>query len=92
MMMAIKISINVNAASGLRAFRKDRSNAMHFAGESEIVPLLDLARAQNKAVFTVDYAVRSTNTAWVARRSRALGFVPFVGARSLSAYVPPMRD
>lgn len=75
-----------------RAFRKDRSNAMHFAGESEIVPLLDLARAQDKAVFTVDYALHGSNVAWVAQRSRALGFVPFVGARSLSAYVPPMRD
>lgn len=76
----------------LRAFRKDRSNAMHFAGESEIVPLLDIARAQNKAVFTVDYALHSSNVAWVAARSRTLGFVPFVGARSLSAYIPPAPE
>jgi cysteinyl-tRNA synthetase, unknown class len=76
----------------LRAFKKDRGGAMHFAGESEIVPLLDLARGRNKPVFTVDYALASSNVAWVAQHSREKGFVPFVGARSLSAYVPPIRD
>ena len=76
----------------LHAFGKDRSNAMHYVGESEIVPLLDLARARNKPVFTVDYALHGSNVTWVAERSRRLGFVPFIGGRGLSAYVPPVHD
>lgn len=73
-----------------RAFRRDTANAMHFVGEEAIVPLLGLARASGKAIFTVDYAIDARNIAAAAERSRQFGFIPFVGARALTQIVPPI--
>jgi cysteinyl-tRNA synthetase len=50
----------------------------------------DLTRAQARGVFilTVDYALAPENVAVAYSRSRALGFVPFVGPRSLDRFIP----
>jgi cysteinyl-tRNA synthetase len=72
-----------------RAYKRDRATAMHFAGEEAIVPMLQSAVDAGKTVLTVDYALRPENVETVRSRSRGFGFVPFVGARSLKAYVPP---
>ena len=80
---------SLNAACR-RAFRRDEANAMHFVGEEAIVPNLDLAKAAGKAIFTVDYAIEARNISVVSDRSRALGFIPFVGARALKKFVEPI--
>jgi cysteinyl-tRNA synthetase len=80
---------SLNAACR-RAFRRDAANAMHFVGEDAIVPNLELAKSSGKAIFTVDYAIETRNIATAAERSRALGFIPFVGARALKTLVPPI--
>jgi cysteinyl-tRNA synthetase len=72
-----------------REFDLDQGNAMHFVGEAEIVPALRRAQSAGKVVFTVDYALVPANAATVAKRSRALGFRPFVGAKDLKNYERP---
>ncbi|MCH8191642.1 MAG: hypothetical protein IIC80_09850 [Chloroflexi bacterium] len=50
------------------------------------------AQEHGVLVFTVDYALAPENVAWAHQTSRALGFVPFVGARGLDRYVEPFSD
>ena len=56
---------------------------------AEYVAALLLAQEQGVFILTVDYALEPANVAAVFERSRGLGFVPFVGARSLDGYIPP---
>lgn len=72
-----------------KAYGRDAANAMHFAGEAAIVPMLQRAQAMGKTVFTVDYATEPHNVSAIVSTSRALGFVPFAGARLLKTYVEP---
>jgi len=62
------------------------NSTLHVSSE---MYLRDLQVAQSKGlmIFTVDYALDPVNVAWVYRRSRELGFVPFVGSRALDQYV-----
>lgn len=75
-----------------KSYRRDAANAMHFAGEEVLVPLLLQARAAGKTVFTVDYALSAGNVAAVHQTSRSLGFVPFTGARLLKSFADPVAD
>ena len=51
---------------------------------------LTMARDKGLVIFTVDYALDAENVSWVYQTSRELGFVPFVGERSLSTYIEPV--
>ena len=73
-----------------RAYADGRAGILDFAAEQWLVPDLTRARAAGLAVFTVDYAVQPANVSEAVRRSRALGFKPFVGARSLKEFQPPL--
>jgi len=64
-------------------------STLHTSSE-EYLSYLMSARRKGKAVLTVDYALEPEHIAWVYQRSRALGFVPFVGNRALDRFVPVM--
>ncbi len=49
---------------------------------------LTFAQARGAFILTVDYALEPDNVAAAYARSRALGFVPFVGPRSLDRFIP----
>lgn len=51
---------------------------------------LNLALDKGVIIFTVDYALEPENVAWTYETARAMGFIPFVGERSLSAYIDPV--
>lgn len=75
-----------------KAYARDTNGAMHAAGESANVPLLQHAKDAGKVVFTVDYASAPENVAFATARSRSYGFVPFVGRRSLKTWAEPAQD
>lgn len=62
---------------------------MRYAGEDYLVPLLKSAQAAGKAIFTVDYASKQINRNEVAKNSRAMGFVPFLGSKNLKTVERP---
>jgi endo-alpha-1,4-polygalactosaminidase (GH114 family) len=55
---------------------------------AEYIGYLEQARAAGLVVLTVDYALAPDNVAAVYAQSRALGFVPFAGARTLDRFIP----
>ncbi len=64
-------------------------STLHISSEAYLEDL-EQARAFGLPVFTVDYALDPANRAWIAAESRGRGFVPFVGARALDRYEPPL--
>lgn len=73
----------------LKDWREDPGSSLRYASEDYLLPLFARARAADKVVFTVDYALIASNIARVVHESRSHGFVPFVGARPLTDYVEP---
>lgn len=63
-------------------------STLHVSSE-EYLYYLTLARDKGEFILTVDYALDPANVAWIYAQSRALGFVPFAGARSLDRFIPP---
>jgi hypothetical protein len=72
-----------------KAYDADPGSAMRYAGEEYLLPKLSAAQATGKTVFTVDYATTKTNREIAAKRSRDLGFRPFLGAKDLKSLEPP---
>lgn len=72
----------------LRLYEDYPESTLHVSSESYLDDLT-AARAAGLVVLTVDYATDPDNVAWVYETSRALGFVPFVGSRSLDRFVAP---
>jgi cysteinyl-tRNA synthetase, unknown class len=70
------------------AYDADPTSAMHFAGESYLLPYLRSAQSAGKTIFTVDYATTPANRASAARNSRNLSFVPFIGRKHLKDIEP----
>jgi cysteinyl-tRNA synthetase len=62
---------------------------LHVSSE-EYLHYLTLAQDKGMLIFTVDYALEPANVAWVYETSRELGFVPFVGNRTLDRYLEPV--
>lgn len=79
-------------AKCLKAFKANTAGAMHFPGLEAVVPVLQSAQMKGKPVFTVDYASQQRNISKVMNESRNLGFVPFVGSRELSSFVPVVDE
>lgn len=71
-----------------RPLFEDEDSTLHTSSEAYLEDL-KAVRGSGLPVFTVDYATDPANVAWVYRTSRALGFVPFVGLRTLDAYQRP---
>ncbi|MBN2303922.1 MAG: endo alpha-1,4 polygalactosaminidase [Anaerolineae bacterium] len=63
-------------------------STLHVSSE-EYLYYLTLAHDQGEFILTVDYALDPANVAAIYERSRALGFVPFAGPRSLDRFIPP---
>lgn len=76
------------SAACLTLLDEDPESQLHTAS-AWYLEYLRLAQAQGEIVLTVDYALEEEHIAWVMATSRALGFVPFVGARALDRYHPP---
>lgn len=74
------------------AYDADPGSAMRFAGEEALLPQLQTAQSAGKTVFTVDYAQEPNHQKLVTQRSRALGFVPFLGSKHLKTVEPPASD
>jgi cysteinyl-tRNA synthetase, unknown class len=72
-----------------KAYDADPSSAMRFAGEANLVPVLSAALAAGKVIFTVDYTTKDYNRDAVAKRSRELGFRPFMGSKHLKDVQQP---
>jgi cysteinyl-tRNA synthetase len=64
-------------------------STLHVSSE-EYLRYLTAARDKGEIIFSVDYALEPENVSWVYETSRGLGFVPFVGNRTLDRYVEPM--
>lgn len=62
---------------------------LHVSGEWYLNDLT-LALSKGLVIFTVDYALDPVNVSWVYETSRELGFIPFVGNRSLDRFVEPV--
>lgn len=56
---------------------------------AEYLHYLALAHERGAFILTVDYALEPDNVAAAYERSRARGFVPFVGPRALDRFLPP---
>ena len=65
-------------------------STLHVSSE-EYIHYLTLAREKGEIIFTIDYAVKPENVAWIYKTSRALGFVPFVSERVLDIYLDPVE-
>lgn len=73
-----------------RSYAKNEPDSpLHVSTESYLEDL-SLAQSKGEIIFTVDYALRPENVEHVYEVSRALGFVPFVGSRSLDRYIDPV--
>lgn len=72
-----------------RYFDRHPEGTLHVSSE-EYLRYLTLAQREGVSIFTVDYALEPENVARVHETSRALGFVPFVGNRTLDRYVEPV--
>jgi len=66
-------------------------STLHVSSE-EYLRDLTLAQSKGLIIFTVDYALEPENVSWVYETSRGLGFVPFVGNRTLDQYVAPVLE
>jgi cysteinyl-tRNA synthetase len=64
-------------------------STLHVSSESYI-NALTVAYNKGETIFTVDYALKFKNVAWVYKTSRELGFVPFASERHLSIYRDPL--
>jgi cysteinyl-tRNA synthetase len=73
----------------LKQYDEYPDSTLHVSSE-EYLRYLTLARDKGEIIFTVDYALKPDNVAWVYETSRALGFVPFASNRALDYYVEPM--
>ncbi len=62
-------------------------STLHMSSESYISSLVP-AQQKGLHIFTVDYALKKKNIEEIYRRSRNLGFVPFVSGRALAKYRP----
>ena len=71
-----------------RCFDNNLNSPLHTSSE-EYLHYLAIAKDKGKIIFTVDYALKSENIAWVYNMSRALGFVSFVSNRALDRYIEP---
>ncbi|RME79507.1 MAG: hypothetical protein D6784_00620 [Chloroflexi bacterium] len=71
-----------------RVYDEFPNSTLHASSE-EYLAYLTFARYKGLPVFTVDYALKPENVAWVYQTSRQLGFIPFVGSRALDQYVAP---
>ena len=76
------------SAACRRQYDEYPESTLHVSSEAYLSDL-KLAQSKGLIIFTVDYALRPENVAWVYETSRALGFVPFVSSRALDRYVPP---
>ncbi len=72
-----------------RQFDKFPESTLHVSSE-EYLFFLDLAQEKEIPVFTVDYALKPENVAWIYATSRELGFIPFVGNRGLDLFFAPV--
>ncbi|MBK9178156.1 MAG: endo alpha-1,4 polygalactosaminidase [Acidimicrobiales bacterium] len=63
-------------------------STLHVSSESYLSEL-EALHAEGLPVLTVDYATEPEHVAFVLAESRARGFVPFVGVRSLDRWEPP---
>jgi cysteinyl-tRNA synthetase len=71
------------------AYNDGRADILNYAQEEYVVPRLSLARERGLAVFHIEYALQPQNVSEVVRRSHALGFHPFLAARSLADLPQP---
>jgi cysteinyl-tRNA synthetase len=62
-------------------------STLHVSSESYI-GLLQRAKKRGLHIFTVDYALKRRNIEKVYRKSRSLGFIPFVSGRALASFRP----
>lgn len=72
----------------LRLYQEYPESTLHVSSE-EYLGALQLAQEKGLIIFTVDYALQPENVRWVYCTSRSLGFIPFVGSRTLDNYVEP---
>lgn len=72
-----------------RQYDEFPESTLHVSSE-EYLYYLRMAQDKGVMIFTVDYALKPQNVAWVYEMSRSLGFVPFVSNRMLDRFVPPV--
>ena len=72
----------------LRQYHDYPQSTLHVSSESYLT-YLEEALDEGEVVFTVDYAIKPENVAWVHGTSRRLGFIPFVSERGLATWVEP---
>lgn len=66
-------------------------STLHVSSESYLKQLTAV-QANGLPIFTVDYAVDPVNIRITYETARRLGFIPFVGQRSLDQYQDPLTD
>lgn len=64
-------------------------STLHVSSEEYLFYLM-LAQDKGEVVFTVDYALKPENIAFVYETSRDMGFIPFVSNRALDVYIDPV--
>ncbi len=72
-----------------RQYDEFPESTLHVSSE-EYLAALTYAQQRGELIFTADYALDPVNVAWIHEKSRALGFVSFVGSRALDVYVEPL--